>query len=345
MKLALACIPAQASQALVLDLTNLDLDPFTLQFVCQRLKASPPPPQAQVFIHWVDGSGRHAQWQLEPQSPAPSLADDPGLTPAHDAAGGLWLQKYPQGRLWASFDPSGPLSVGRWRFEGDLPPNLPRGSLSLQTLEFFGQDDELVGVLDVAALARYNPQLVDELQTEFARWGLDFKQDLLSLLAGEVGFSLARRPEQLAEVKEMPLQVVALLSDPSGAERLAARLLPAVVSTSLPTYYREGVAIRQSLDQEFAFALVSDVVLFGINLGADGLGQAISARIAETSLADQPASKALRQALSPADGCLLAVVEKVGPVRVYAAGGPGRGHLEGPLVLEWIAPPSQRDAR
>lgn len=341
----MGCVPAQATEVLVLDLTNLDLDPLTLQYLGQRFKASPPPARAQVFIHWVDRAGPHAQWHLEPRSPAPSLAEDPGLTQAHDAAGGLWLRTYPQGRLWASFDPDGPLSVGRWRFEGDLPPNLPRGSLSLQTLEFFGPSDELIGLLDMAAMARSNPKLVDELQTEFARWGIDLKQDLLSLLAGEVGFSLARRPEQLGEMKEMPLQVVALLNDPGGAERLAARLLPAVVSTSLPTFYREGVPIRQSLDQQFAFALVSDFVLFGINLGADGLGQAISARIAETSLADQPASKALKEALSPADGCLLAVVEKVGPVRVYAAGGPRQGHLEGPLVLEWIAPPSQRDAR
>ncbi|MCA9795307.1 MAG: hypothetical protein KC910_26040 [Candidatus Eremiobacteraeota bacterium] len=344
-RLALASIPAEVARALVLDLTNVDLDAGQLQVLSKWLGISPPPERPQVLVYWVDDAGTHAFWQQQPEVAGESLADDPQLIQAQDSAGGFFLQTFPRVRLWASFDPQDDLLVGRWHLAGEVPPGLPRGSLNLGTLQFFTGDSELVGLLDVSALARHNPKLVEQLQAEFSRWGIDLEQDLMSLLAGEVAFSVAERPDRLDDLQEMPVEVVAALNDPGAAERLVGRLLPSVVTTSLPTFYREGVAIRQSLDQRFAFALVSDFVVFGLNLGADGLGEAISARIAETSLADQPAAKVLKADLSPEDGCLVALVERFGPLRCYAAGGPGQKQFEGPVVLEWIRPVKSGDAR
>ncbi len=326
---ALHFIPLKADTVVLVDLANNPLSDQQLSQLATFLEAPPPRDRPDILIHYRQDVRRVTHWAFPEKSPrGPTLADTAATEKARQSDGAYLRFPLQQDRLEAILSREGELLVGSWRADG---PSLPAGNLTLASLDLFPMDTANLAVADLHAWMRNQAALLQWVEEQMKPWELSLQKDVLPLLQGEVAFQLDR--PDLRPGPESRVLLGLVLADPSSTAALIDRLLPAVVSSALPSFYREGVTIRRGRDGAFTFTLVSDFLLVGLNLDVEDLERAVGNRVAGRSLAQTSLGKAVSSSLASGSASL-AVMQTVAGFRVMATGEPQEAGIGGTVVIE-----------
>lgn len=265
----LRAVPADAEVALALQTA----DPEVRQWlgVNESLLGLPlrfPADDQRGALFYRRGKHQQARFFQTPPPPVESPISSGPLRPlfASLPAGNLgWLVvRRPGLELVAALSLEERLVTCRWVASMPDGPTVPPGRLNFETLDFFAADTPYLGVADVGRALESNPELARQVHQALKGYHLDPDKDLLPLLGSEMAFA-----GNLA---------VFHLEDPAGWKALLEKKLPAIVSSNLATFYRQGATITTGLDDTIAWATTADFAVFGLDQGLEVVETALTVR-------------------------------------------------------------------